>query len=79
LRLTVTDAAAVPSIAARIEAASVAAGPAGARGSGPVRLVLVHRDLPGEVEIELQGRHPATPAVARALKDVQGVALVEEI
>ena len=73
LRIYVNDAAAAPSLAARL---ADAAGPS-ARAGGPVHLVLMAPDLP-EVEMTLARPYPITPQVLSALKHVRGVAHVEE-
>jgi DNA polymerase III subunit alpha len=75
LRIFVNDEAAVGSIATRLAEVSKGAGP---RGRGPVHLVLIHPDLPGEVEIALKEEYPLNPQVKGALKHIQGVQLVEE-
>ena len=48
------------------------------RGAGPVNLVLMHPELPGEVEVALPDRYPITPQIKGAIKHVAGVAHVEE-
>ena len=45
---------------------------------GPVSIVLMGADLPGEVELALPEPFPVTPQVIGALKAVQGVVHVEE-
>ncbi len=75
LKIFVNDEAAVGSIATRLDEVSKGAGP---RGRGPVHLVLIHPDLPGEVEIALKDEYPLNPQVKGALKHIQGVQLVEE-
>ncbi|MEM8787223.1 MAG: DNA polymerase III subunit alpha [Pseudomonadota bacterium] len=74
LKIFVNDPAAVPSVAVRLEEARGAR----TRGAGPVNLVLMHPDLPGEVEIALPERYPVTPQIKSAIKHVPGVAHVEE-
>ncbi len=76
LRIFVDDAAAAPSLAARL--GSVARDAAGARRRGPVNLVLMHPELPGEVEIALPDPYPMSPQVIAALKSAQGVVHIEE-
>ena len=75
LKIYVNDQAAVGSIATRLDEVSKSTGP---RGRGPVHLVLIHPDLPGEVEIALKDEYPLNPQVKGALKHIQGVQLVEE-
>ena len=75
LKIYVNDQVAVGSIATRLDEVSKGAGP---RGRGPVHLVLIHPDLPGEVEIALKDEYPLNPQVKGALKHIQGVQLVEE-
>jgi len=75
LKIFVNDQAAVGSIATRLDEVSKGAGP---RGRGPVHLLLIHPDLPGEVEIALKDEYPLNPQVKGALKHIQGVQLVEE-
>ncbi|MGB0497233.1 MAG: DNA polymerase III subunit alpha [Rubricella sp.] len=48
------------------------------RRGGPVNIVLMHRDLPGEVIVDLPDRYTITPAVRGAIKAVPGVMHVEE-
>jgi len=75
LKIYVNDEIAVGSIATRLDEVSKGAGP---RGRGPVHLVLVHPDLPGEVEIALKDEYPLNPQVKGALKHIRGVQMVEE-
>ncbi|NNU81299.1 DNA polymerase III subunit alpha [Halovulum dunhuangense] len=74
LRIFLNDAAAIPSVATRLMEAAAAR----ARGAGPVNLVLMSPDLPGEVEVTLPDRYPVTPQIRGAIKHVPGVAHVEE-
>ena len=48
------------------------------RRSGPISLVLMHPELPGEVEIALPDPYPMTPQIVGALKTLPGVVHVEE-
>jgi len=74
LRIFLSDPDAVQPVATRLsEAAS-----GRSRGAGPVNLVLMHPDLPGEVEVALPDRYPITPQIKGAIKHVAGVAHVEE-
>ncbi len=75
LRIFVDDAAAAPSLATRLAAA---ARETASRRRGPINLVLMHPDLPGEVEIALPEPYPMTPQVLGALKTLPGVVHVEE-
>jgi DNA polymerase-3 subunit alpha len=75
LRIFLDDPAAAPSLATRLTAA--ARDPA-TRRRGPVSLILLDPDLPGEVEITLPDPYPITPQVLGALKTVTGVVHVEE-
>ncbi|MFO1209395.1 MAG: DNA polymerase III subunit alpha [Amaricoccus sp.] len=75
LRIYVGDAVAASSLAARLGGV---AREAGARRRGPVNLVLMHPELPGEVEIALPDRYPMSPQVTAALKSAPGVVHIEE-
>ena len=48
------------------------------RRLGPVSLILMHPELPGEVEVALPDRYPMTPQIIGALKTLPGVVHVEE-
>jgi DNA polymerase-3 subunit alpha len=73
LRVFLSDAEAVPSIATRL------AGNDGTRAvKGPVNLVLVHPELPGEVEITLPENYPINSKIKSAIKHIDGVMRVEE-
>ncbi len=52
---------------------------AGRRARGPVSFCLMAPDLPGEVEIELEGIFPVSPEIKGALKSLPGVVTVEEV
>jgi len=75
LRLFVDNAAAAPSLAARLAAITR---DASARRRGPINLILMHPELPGEVEIALPEAYPMSPQVLSALKNVPGVVHIEE-
>jgi DNA polymerase-3 subunit alpha len=75
LRIFLDDAAAAPSLATRLAAV---AGEAGNRRRGPVNLILMHPELPGEVEIALPEPYPMTPQVVGAIKTLPGIVHVEE-
>ncbi len=75
LRIFIGDAAAAPSLATRL---GQVARDVGSRRKGPVNLVLMHPELPGEVEIVLPEPYPMSPQVLSALKTVAGVVHIEE-
>jgi DNA polymerase-3 subunit alpha len=68
---------ALASVKARLAEAAETA-PPGRRGRGPVNLVLMAPDLPGEVEMTLPGDFFLTPRIAGAIKAAPGVVAVEE-
>ena len=51
---------------------------AAVRSRGPISLLLLHPELPGEVEIALPEPYPMTPQIVGALKTLPGVVHVEE-
>jgi DNA polymerase-3 subunit alpha len=51
---------------------------AAVRRRGPVSLILMHPELPGEVEVALPEPYPMTPQIVGALKTLPGVVHVEE-
>jgi len=71
LTVFVNDEAAMPSLASLL-----ARDAKGARG--PINLILLDPDLPGDVEISLPGNYPMSPQVKSALKAIAGVVTVEE-
>ncbi|WP_112323964.1 DNA polymerase III subunit alpha [Oceanibium sediminis] len=73
LKIFLSDPSAVGSVASRLEEASEAG-----RVGGPVNLILMHPELPGEVEVELPRKYPITPQIKGAIKHVAGVAHVED-
>jgi DNA polymerase-3 subunit alpha len=75
LRIYLNDAAAAPSLASRL---ATVAREAPSRRRGPVSLILMHPDLPGEVEVALPDPYPITPQVLGALKTAPGVVAIEE-
>jgi DNA polymerase-3 subunit alpha len=75
LRVFLDSAAAAPSLATRLAAI---ARDSTARRRGPVNLILMHPDLPGEVEVALPDPYPMSPQVMGALKTVPGVVHIEE-
>jgi DNA polymerase-3 subunit alpha len=68
LHLFVENEQAIGPIAAVLDRAAQ-----GARGKGAIRLTLMDKDLPGEVEVELPGDWPVGPKVRGALKSLPGV------
>jgi len=76
LRVYLDDAAAAaPSLAARL--AQIAREP-GSRKRGPIELVVMAPDLPGETVLALPDSYPLGPSVIAALKSAPGVAFLEE-
>ncbi|PLS21730.1 DNA polymerase III subunit alpha [Neptunicoccus cionae] len=75
LKVYIGEEAAIGSVATRLEEASKGGNP---RSRGPVHLVLMHPELPGEVEIALKQEYVLNPQIKGALKHVPGVQLVEE-
>ncbi|GGE37719.1 DNA polymerase III subunit alpha [Actibacterium pelagium] len=49
------------------------------RGRGPVQFCLMHPDLPGEVDVDLDDDFPINPQIKGAIKSLPGVLQVEEI
>jgi DNA polymerase-3 subunit alpha len=74
LRIFVDDIAAAGSLANRL---SAILRDGGAR-RGPVEIVLMAPDLPGETVVALKDPYPLSPQVIGAVKSVAGVSLVEE-
>lgn len=75
LRVFLNDAAAAPSLAARL---ATGASNMPSRSHGPVHVVLMGADLPGEVEIALPRPYPLTPQIVSAIKSLTGVVHVED-
>ncbi|HRO11533.1 DNA polymerase III subunit alpha [Amaricoccus sp.] len=75
LRLYLDDRIAMTSLASRLAAV---VRDSNARRRGPLSLVLMHPELPGEVEIALPDPYPMSPQVLSALKTVPGVVHIEE-
>lgn len=73
LRVFLNDAEAVPSIAKRLTADN-----AGRAVKGPVNIVLVHPELPGEVEITLPEDYAINAQIKGAIKHINGVMRLEE-
>jgi DNA polymerase-3 subunit alpha len=71
LRIFVSDERAITSVKTRLENGD-------GRGKGPVNLVLMSPDLPGEVELTLPGDYPLSPQIQGAIKAAQGVIHIEE-
>lgn len=76
LRVFIDAAEAASSVASVLERAQ---GESGRTGRGPVQFCLLSPDLPGEVEIELEGAFPVTPQIKGALKSLPGVVMVEDV
>ncbi len=76
LRVFVNDGAAAGPLANRLGTIAREAG--AVRRRGPVSLILLHPELPGEVEIALPDPYPMTPQILGALKTLPGVVHVEE-
>ena len=76
LRIFINEVDAIPPVSKRLGAAETEA--RGARGRGPVNLILMHPDLKGEVEVALPDSYPVTPAIKGAIKHVPGVVMIEE-
>ncbi|MBC6441651.1 MAG: DNA polymerase III subunit alpha [Rhodobacteraceae bacterium] len=75
LKIYLGELQAVSSVATRLEDAGKGADN---RTGGPVHLVLMHPELPGEVEIALPETYAITPRIKGVLKHVSGVRMVEE-
>ncbi len=75
LRVIVNDPGAVAPVAAVLN--EVHKGQASA-GTGPVNMLLIHPDLPGEVEMALGRSYAVNPQIRGALRSLPGVVTVEE-
>ncbi len=75
LRVTVNDASVIGTIAGVLNTASKGSGQ---QAGGPVNMLLLHPDLPGEVELSLGGDFPVSPVIRGALRSLPGVVTVEE-
>ncbi|MEM9854471.1 MAG: OB-fold nucleic acid binding domain-containing protein, partial [Pseudomonadota bacterium] len=75
-KIFLEDGEAVPSVASVFEGLKADAG-RGAKGA--IRFCLLDPGLPGEVELELEGKFPVSPQVKSALKSLPGVLSVEEL
>jgi DNA polymerase-3 subunit alpha len=75
LRVFLTEAGAAPSLATRLAAIGR---DTTQRRRGPIEIVVMAPDLPGDTIIALRESYPLTPQVVGALKSVQGVAHIEE-
>ena len=73
LRVFLNDAEAVSSVATRLQASGTER-----TMKGPVNIVLVHPDLPGEVEITLPDDYAINAKIKGAIKHIGGVMRVEE-
>ena len=74
LKIYLSSPDAIASVQKRLE------DPSGAkvRSRGPVNLVLMAPDLPGDVEVQLPHKYAITPQIKGAIKHVNGVAHVED-
>lgn len=75
LKVYIAEEPAIGAVATRLEEANKSVN---GRQRGPVHLILMHPDLPGEVEVALKHDYVLTPQIAGALKHVPGVQMVEE-
>ena len=75
LRVYVNDADAIEAVAGVLERSKQGAE---RRARGPVNLLLMHPDLPGEVEMALGEGYNVNPQVRGALRSLGGVVMVEE-
>ena len=75
LRVYVSEPDAFDSVRTRL---ADAARRADVRRGGPVELILIAPDLPGDVTVRLPGEWPLNAALAAALKSAPGVGAVEE-
>jgi len=75
LKIFISDKDAIASIAMRLNDISP---DTSKRGKGPIHLVLSHPELPGEVEIALEGEYPLNPQIKGAIKHIHGVMEVLE-
>ncbi len=75
LRVYVNDEVAIPAVARVLKEAGKTAG---RRSRGPVNLLLMHPDLPGEVEMALGESFAVNPQIRGAIKSLAGVVMVEE-
>jgi len=75
LRVIVNDAAAIAPVASVLDTAGKATG---RRMSGPVNMLLIHPELPGEVELALGEGFIVNPQIKGALRSLPGVVTVEE-
>jgi DNA polymerase III subunit alpha len=75
LRVIVNEDEAAGSICRVLEGAKKGTDP---RSRGPINLLLMHPELPGEVEISLGDGFPVNPQIMGAIKSLPGVVAVEE-
>lgn len=73
LKVFISEADAIPSLAKRLEDKNNPR-----TSKGPVNVILLHPDLPGEVEIALPDEYPVNPQIMAAIKHVPGVVTIEE-
>ncbi|MXU65287.1 DNA polymerase III subunit alpha [Oceanomicrobium pacificus] len=75
LRVFLNDENAVPSLHRRLTDPSIVGT---VRTKGPVDVILMHPDLPGDVWLALPEEYPINPQVKGAIKHIAGVAHIED-
>ena len=75
LSVYVNESDVLPSVASVLERAKSGIN---SKAVGPVRLILMHPSLPGDVEMLLNGKFPVTPETKGALKSLGGVVEVKD-
>ena len=75
LRIYLGEEAAIPSVKSLLDRVMGEGKP---QARGPINLLLMHPELPGEVEISLKGKFPVNPQIKGALRSLGGVVTVEE-
>ena len=75
LSVYVNESEVLPSVASVLERAKSGIN---SKAVGPVRLILMHPSLPGDVEMLLNGKFPVTPETKGALKSLGGVVEVKD-
>ena len=75
LSVYVNESEVLPSVASVLERAKSGIN---SKAVGPVRLILMHPSLPGDVEMLLNGKFPVTPETKGALKSLDGVVEVKD-
>ena len=74
IKVFINDAAALGSVKQRLDEARAES----SRRGGPVNLIAMLPELPGEAEIALEGEYPLTPQIKGAIKHVPGVVTIED-